>query len=252
MNTLTKPQARDPVQVPGRRGTPLRSDAARNYLGGDGVIPQGGLSVALERDFGSVDGWRADFTALALSKWEGAGWATLSWSGREARLINHWTDDLAQLPAGATILLALEMSDRAAFQDGFDGQASTYVHACLAQVRWETIAPEYARLIETASAPLGVSPSEAAGQADTPIIDVRRRAVFDNAQDKIPGAPWRDPALAGQWQSDIARGQPAIVYCVHGHEVSQSVALALRARGVEAFYLAGGIEGWRHAGLPMG
>ncbi|SEI46860.1 Fe-Mn family superoxide dismutase [Achromobacter sp. NFACC18-2] len=251
MNALTKPQARDPVQVPGRSATPLRSDAARNYLGGDGVIPQGGLSVALERDFGSVDGWRADFKALALSQGGEAGWATLSWSRREARLINHWTYDPAQMPAGATILLALEMSDRA-FLDGFGGQASAYVDACLAQVRWESIAPEYARLIEIASAPLGVSPSEAEGQAGTPIIDVRRRAVFDNAQDKIPGAQWRDPALAGQWQSDIARGLPAIVYCVHGHEVSQSVALALRAHGVEAFYLAGGIEGWRHAGLPMG
>jgi Fe-Mn family superoxide dismutase len=34
-------------------------------LGGDGVLPSSGLSTALERDFGSIDRWRAEFTALA-------------------------------------------------------------------------------------------------------------------------------------------------------------------------------------------
>ena len=39
-----------------------------------------------------------------------------------------------------------------------------------------------------------------------------------------------------------------VVYCVHGHNVSQGAAAALRARGVYARVLAGGIEGWRDAG----
>ncbi len=42
-----------------------------------------------------------------------------------------------------------------------------------------------------------------------------------------------------------------VVYCVHGHEVSQGVCAALRAIGVDAAYLDGGIEGWRLAGLPV-
>ncbi len=42
-----------------------------------------------------------------------------------------------------------------------------------------------------------------------------------------------------------------VVYCVHGHEVSQGVCAALRAIGVDAVYLEGGIEGWRLAGLPV-
>lgn len=42
-----------------------------------------------------------------------------------------------------------------------------------------------------------------------------------------------------------------VVYCVHGHEVSQEVCAALRAVGVDAIYLESGIEGWRDAGLPV-
>lgn len=42
-----------------------------------------------------------------------------------------------------------------------------------------------------------------------------------------------------------------VVYCVHGREVSQGVCTALRAIGVDAAYLEGGIEGWRLAGLPV-
>jgi len=33
--------------------------------------------------------------------------------------------------------------------------------------------------------------------------------------------------------------------------VGRSTALALRARGIDARYLVGGIEAWRAAGLPM-
>lgn len=40
-------------------------EAYFDALGGNGAIPQGGLSVALERDFGSEDNRRAEFRALA-------------------------------------------------------------------------------------------------------------------------------------------------------------------------------------------
>ncbi|MBV1797656.1 chromate resistance protein [Siccirubricoccus sp. G192] len=38
---------------------------------------------------------------------------------------------------------------------------------------------------------------------------------------------------------------------MHGHAVSQEVAAALRARGLAASYLEGGIEGWASLGLPL-
>jgi Fe-Mn family superoxide dismutase len=42
-----------------------------------------------------------------------------------------------------------------------------------------------------------------------------------------------------------------VVYCVHGHEVSRSTAMQLRAAGLRARFLRGGIEGWQAAGLPL-
>jgi len=83
-----------------------------------------------------------------------------------------------------------------------------------------------------------------------PRIDVRRAAVFADAPDMVPGARWHDPADVDQWAATLA-GAPVVVYCVHGHEVGQSAAARLRALGVPAQYLIGGIEAWRAAGLPV-
>src|SRR5205814_10684183 len=44
----------------------------------------------------------------------------------------------------------------------------------------------------------------------------------------------------------------AVVYCVHGHEVSQNAARALAQSGIPARYLEGGIEeGWKAKGAPL-
>jgi len=40
------------------------------------------------------------------------------------------------------------------------------------------------------------------------------------------------------------------VYCVYGHEVGRVTAMRLRALGVSARFLEGGIDGWQAAGLP--
>jgi hypothetical protein len=42
-----------------------------------------------------------------------------------------------------------------------------------------------------------------------------------------------------------------VVYCVHGHQVSQSAAALLRSLGVRARYLEGGIEAYRESGGPV-
>jgi hypothetical protein len=45
--------------------------------------------------------------------------------------------------------------------------------------------------------------------------------------------------MVDTWKHTLPRGSDVVVYCVHGHEVSQGVAKALGAR-----YLEGGIEHW--------
>ena len=88
-------------------------------------------------------------------------------------------------------------------------------------------------------------------QAMPPLFDVRRRAAYDSAIDLIPTARWRDHRTAGEWAREIGPGQEAVVYCVHGHQVSEAAAALLRAGGVTAYYLEGGIEGWRALGGPL-
>lgn len=80
------------------------------------------------------------------------------------------------------------------------------------------------------------------------LLDVRRKPVFEAAPDRIMGSSWRDPSEVGAWSGTLAQGVPVVVYCVHGHEVSQGVATQLDELGYDARYLEGGIEGWREAG----
>jgi Fe-Mn family superoxide dismutase len=42
-----------------------------------------------------------------------------------------------------------------------------------------------------------------------------------------------------------------IVYCVHGHAISRGAAARLRAAGLNARSIAGGIERWQAEGLPL-
>lgn len=80
------------------------------------------------------------------------------------------------------------------------------------------------------------------------LLDVRRAPIFADAPDALPGAAWRDPFAVDEWAGELDPASPVVVYCVHGHEISQNAASALAAIGFEAYTLAGGIEGWREAG----
>jgi rhodanese-related sulfurtransferase len=100
-----------------------------------------------------------------------------------------------------------------------------------------------------------ISPSELSGSLGTSgtaarplIIDVRRGPAFTEAPDTIAGALRRDPQCVDQWMTELPSAASFVVYCVHGHQVSQGVAQALRARGLGAQYLDHGLEGWREIG----
>ncbi len=80
------------------------------------------------------------------------------------------------------------------------------------------------------------------------ILDVRKRAAFEESGEMISGATWRDPFEIAAWIGEIDRDTPLIVYCVHGHEVSRNAAKALRDAGLDARVLEGGLEAWRQGG----
>ena len=87
------------------------------------------------------------------------------------------------------------------------------------------------------------------GTAGCPVIvDVRRDKAFDESDRMIATAEWRDHERAAEWAADLPDGASVVVYCVHGHEISQGAAAALRSAGVDAVFLADGIEGFIEAG----
>lgn len=97
-----------------------------------------------------------------------------------------------------------------------------------------------------------ISPSAlaAARTSATPplVIDVRRTRAYLDAPDVIAGALRRDPTQVSTWADALPTDAAVVVYCVHGHAVSQDAARALRERGFDARFLDHGIEGWRASG----
>ena len=105
------------------------------------------------------------------------------------------------------------------------------------------------------SAP-GMKPSDLrsrVGEVRPPLlIDVRREPAFIASGEMIGGALRRDPERIGEWTKSLPAASSVVVYCVHGHEVSQNAAASLAAAGVQASYLEGGLEeGWKAAGGPL-
>jgi Fe-Mn family superoxide dismutase len=113
-------------------------------LGGDGAPPDGALAAAIERDFGSFDRWRAEFTGLARAMGGGSGWALLSLSAREGRLVTHWAGDHTQLLAGATPILALDMYEHSYHMD-FGAKAAAYVDAFMRNLNWGGVARRFSQ-----------------------------------------------------------------------------------------------------------
>jgi Fe-Mn family superoxide dismutase len=106
----------------------------------------------------------------------------------------------------------------------------------------------YQAAVHAASEPFAAAADDA---AQATLLDVRRAGVFANARTMIPGARWCDPAAVADWSRELPADRPVVVYCVYGHEVGRSTAMRLRAAGVDAGYLGGGIDGWQAAGRPL-
>jgi rhodanese-related sulfurtransferase len=89
------------------------------------------------------------------------------------------------------------------------------------------------------------------GTASAPVlIDVRRHDSFIGDDKLIIGAFHRLPADVEHCRTELPSGCPVVAYCGGGGKSSQGVASALRAEGIEASYLQGGISAWKDQGFP--
>jgi rhodanese-related sulfurtransferase len=79
-------------------------------------------------------------------------------------------------------------------------------------------------------------------------IDVRRAEAFESSPVRIAGAIWRDHMKAGEWLPALPAARSIVVYCTHGHNVSEIAAAGMASRGADVAILDGGIEAWIAAG----
>jgi rhodanese-related sulfurtransferase len=90
------------------------------------------------------------------------------------------------------------------------------------------------------------------GTGNAPLIlDVRRRAIYDEAEGLVPTAIWREPESYHDWLTSLPADRHIVLACRYGHNLSQMVAAELRQNGVHAQVLEGGYQAWSEAGLPL-
>src|SRR5713226_7853990 len=243
-------------------------------LGGDGdnpptglAQPPAGLAQALERDFGSVMAWRAEFTAMAKAQAGGSGWTILAWSERLGRLVNQWAADHGHGLPGATPILALDMYEHAYHLD-FGAKAAAYVDQVMANLNWERIAARYRLAIgEGAGEDQLFLPFGAPAQEEARISAEELKAALDDDDDRRPvlldlclprdlprrtemlaGASMHAPAALPRCVEELPRDRPIAVYCICGFQVSGTAVTELRKRGYDAKALVGGITAWHAIG----
>jgi superoxide dismutase/rhodanese-related sulfurtransferase len=232
-------------------------------LGGGGQAMDAAMQLALEANFGSIERWHEAFVAMGKAPGEGSGWVLLVFQPGKGRLVNHRAADsadagaarvsnaqavgLADALAGGVPILALELDEHAQRIDA-GAAVPAGVEAFMGHIDWAAVHARFQHAVHAASESLGASLDDI---GDALVLDVRRAGVYASALTLIPGARWCDPATVGHWCAELPAGRAVIVYCVRGHEVSRAVALRLRAAGLDARFLRGGIDGWQAAGRPL-
>ena len=101
--------------------------------------PGGALADAIAKDFGSVERWRAEFSAMGKAEGGGSGWVILVYSPRDKRLVNQWAADHTTTLAGGRPVLVLDMYEHAYHMD-YGAAAAKYVDIYMEAIRWDNAA----------------------------------------------------------------------------------------------------------------
>src|SRR5258706_1091099 len=112
-------------------------------LGGGGAA-RGSLAEAIARDFGSVEPWRAEFSAMGKAEGGGSRWVLPSYSPHDKRLVNQWAADHTNAIAGGRPVIALDMYQHAYHMD-YGAKAAGYVDAFMEAINWDNAVKLYER-----------------------------------------------------------------------------------------------------------
>ena len=112
-------------------------------MGGAGR-PSGALADAIARDFGSLERWRTEFSAMGKAEGGGSGWVILAYSPRDKRLVNQWAADHTTTLAGGRPVMVLDMYEHAYHMD-YGAAAAKYVDVFMEAIAWENAVKLYDR-----------------------------------------------------------------------------------------------------------
>ena len=102
-----------------------------------------GLAAMIERDFGSMARWQAEFSGTGKALGGGSGWAVLQYQHRDKRLAIQWANDHTMALVGGTPLLVLDMFEHAYAMD-YGSKAAVYVDAFMAIINWNAVSARFA------------------------------------------------------------------------------------------------------------
>lgn len=124
-----------------RTGSVILHEIYFDGLGGNGR-PGGSIAQALARDFGSLDGWEAEFRRTAMSLAGGSGWCVLACNRHTGSLHNYWAWDHMHSAVTGEPLIALDMYEHSYHMD-YGTAAAKYVDAFMANLDWEVADARY-------------------------------------------------------------------------------------------------------------
>ena len=135
-------------QLPADKKTVLRNNAGGHanhslFWKGlkKGTTLQGDLKAAIERDFGSVDNFKAEFEKAAASRF-GSGWAWLVQDrGTKLRIVTTKNQD-TPLPQGLVPLLPLDVWEHSYFLQYYSERAA-YIKNWFALIDWSYVEKRY-------------------------------------------------------------------------------------------------------------
>jgi superoxide dismutase, Fe-Mn family len=229
-------------------------------LGGEGNKIPDPVADLLETHFGSVRAWRREFVRAGQSLAHGSGWVALTYCRRTKQLWNQVAADHSQAAVDAAPVLVLDMYEHAYHLD-FGPNVTAYIDAFMRNINWAAVGARMTAAQGEAPLPLedpsdgslpSLSVEELAGQLakgdPVQVLDARPRHHISRTVDLMDGAVWRDPDRVETWIGELSPDRPVAVYCAYGFHVGCNVTRALRAHGLDARYVRGGLSAWYAAG----
>lgn len=116
----------------------------KNMAPNAGGTPTGEIAEAIDRDFGSFEGFKKQFSGVATGL-QGSGWAVLGYDHIAGRLIiQQLTDQQGNVSVDFTPVLMLDMWEHA-FYLQYKNVKADYVEAWWNVVNWDDVNERYAK-----------------------------------------------------------------------------------------------------------